>query len=112
MFRIGDLVVHPMHGAGVIDSIVKERVAGVTKEYYVFKMPMGGLLLKIPVANSKAIGVRHIISAEEAEALAHHQSRSNSVHEAKNSKKELSAAKTTPSEQPQKKRPQRTFSTV
>lgn len=69
MFRIGDLVVHPMHGAGVIDSIVKERVAGVTKEYYVFKMPMGGLLLKIPVANSKAIGVRHIISAEEAEAL-------------------------------------------
>lgn len=50
--------------------------------------------------------------AEEVEALAHHQSRSNSVHEAKNSKKELSAAKTTPSEQPQKKRPQRTFSTV
>ena len=69
MFRIGDLVVHPMHGAGVIDNIVQERVAGTTQEYYVFKMPMGGLLLKIPVANSGAIGVRGIISPEEAEAL-------------------------------------------
>lgn len=69
MFSIGDLVVHPMHGAGVIDDIVQEKVAGITKEYYVFKMPMGGLVLKIPVANSEAIGVRAIISQEEAESL-------------------------------------------
>ena len=62
MFSIGDLVVHPMHGAGVIDNIIQEKVAGVTKEYYVFKMPMGGLVLKIPVANSGAIGVRAIIT--------------------------------------------------
>ena len=58
-----------MHGAGVIEDIVQERIAGVTKEYYVFKMPMGGLLLKIPVANSQAIGVRSIITPEEAELL-------------------------------------------
>ena len=69
MFSIGDLVVHPMHGAGVIDSIVQERIAGVTQEYYVFKMPMGGLVLKIPVANSEAIGVRPIISPDQAEKL-------------------------------------------
>ena len=69
MFRIGDLVVHPMHGAGVIDDIVRERVAGSTKEYYVFKMPMGGLVLKIPTENSQAIGIRPVITAEEADAL-------------------------------------------
>lgn len=69
MFRIGDLVAHPMHGAGVIDAIVQEKVAGNTEEYYVFKMPVGGLLLKIPVANSETIGLRAIISPEEAEAL-------------------------------------------
>lgn len=69
MFSIGDLVVHPMHGAGVIDDIVREKVAGVTQEYYVFKMPMGGLILKIPVANSQVIGIRGIISRAEAEAL-------------------------------------------
>nr|WP_326184053.1 CarD family transcriptional regulator [uncultured Oscillibacter sp.] len=69
MFSIGDLVVHPMHGAGVIDDIVQEKISGVTKEYYVFKMPMGGLVLKIPVDNSHAIGIRTIISQAEAETL-------------------------------------------
>ena len=69
MFRIGDLVAHPMHGAGVIDAITQEKVAGSMQEYYVFKMPVGGLLLKIPVANSETIGLRAIITPEEAESL-------------------------------------------
>ena len=69
MFSIGDLVVHPMHGAGVIDDIVRERVAGTTKEYYVFKMPMGGLILKIPTENSQVIGIRRVISKAEADEL-------------------------------------------
>lgn len=69
MFSIGDQVVHPMHGAGIIDDIVTEKVAGVTKEYYVFKMPVGGLILKIPTANSQAIGIRSIISGEAARTL-------------------------------------------
>ncbi len=69
MFRIGDLVVHPMHGAGVIDDIVREKVTGSEKEYYVFKMPMGGLVLKIPTANCQTIGIRSIISPDEVEAF-------------------------------------------
>lgn len=69
MFCIGDLVVHPMHGAGVIHDIVKEKVAGVTKEYYVFQMPVGGLVLKIPTANTQMIGIRSIVSPEEVEEL-------------------------------------------
>ena len=55
MFSIGDLVVHPMHGAGVIDDIVQEKVAGVMKEYYVFKMPVGGLVLKIPTDRKSVV---------------------------------------------------------
>lgn len=69
MFSVGDLVVHPMHGAGIIDGIVREKITGVAQDYYVFKMPMGGLLLKIPVSNSEAIGIRSIITQPEAEAL-------------------------------------------
>ena len=69
MFSVGDLVVHPMHGAGVIDAIVREKVAGSTQDYYVFKMPVGGLVLKIPTANSQGIGIRSVIRLAEAEAL-------------------------------------------
>lgn len=60
MFSIGDMVVHPMHGAGVIDGIVAEKNGGVMQDYYVFKMLVGGLLLKIPTANSDVIGLRPI----------------------------------------------------
>ena len=69
MFSVGDQVVHPMHGAGVIDGIVREKVTGVTQDYYVFKMPVGGLLLKIPIASSQAVGLRTVIPRTEAERL-------------------------------------------
>lgn len=69
MFSIGERVVHPMHGAGVIDDIVEERIAGVRQQYYVFKMPVGGLILKIPTANSEVIGLRTIITSAEANTL-------------------------------------------
>ena len=69
MFHIGDKVVHPMHGAGVIDGIVTEKVGPAKQDYYVFKMPVGGLILKIPVATSEIIGLRGIATADEALAL-------------------------------------------
>lgn len=69
MFHIGDKVVHPMHGAGVIDGIVTEKIGTAKQDYYVFKMPVGGLVLKIPVATSHVIGLRKIVSADEANEL-------------------------------------------
>jgi len=69
MFQIGDKVVHPMHGAGIIDEIVSEKVAGVTQDYYVFTMPIGGLVLKIPVANSAVIGLRAVVDGQFAEEV-------------------------------------------
>ena len=69
MFQIGDKVVHPMHGAGVIDGIVTEKIGTTKQDYYVFKMPVGGLVLKIPVATSQVIGLRGIVSREEASEL-------------------------------------------
>lgn len=58
MYQVGDRVVHPMHGAGIIESIVQERLSGQLGSYYVFRMPSGGLTLKIPTGSCGAIGVR------------------------------------------------------
>ena len=58
MYQVGDRVVHPMHGAGIIESIVQERLGGQLGSYYVFQMPSGGLTLKIPTGSCGAIGVR------------------------------------------------------
>ena len=69
MFQIGDKVVHPMHGAGIIDDIVSERVGPTSQDYYVFKMPVGGLVLKIPTAKSKMVGLRDVVDAGEISQL-------------------------------------------
>lgn len=69
MFSVGDMVVHPMHGAGVINGIVREKLGGAARDYYVFKMPVGGLLLKIPTANSAAVGLRPVSDRAEVEEL-------------------------------------------
>lgn len=69
MFQIGDKVVHPMHGAGVIADVVREKISGKMTEFYVFKMPISGLTLKIPTENSETIGVRAIKTYDEIEAV-------------------------------------------
>ena len=65
MYLVGDKVVHPMHGAGIIEAITQERLAGKRAEYYVFRMPVGGLVLKIPTENCANIGVRALSSVDE-----------------------------------------------
>lgn len=69
MFQVGDKVVHPMHGAGVIDSIVEERIQCKTQTYYVFRMPVCGLVLKIPVAKSQAVGLRPVMDSAAADQV-------------------------------------------
>ena len=69
MFNVGDKVVHPMHGGGVIDSIVSERINGKTQEYYVFHMPLNGLVLKIPTDNCTGVGVRNLSSNEQIDTV-------------------------------------------
>ena len=69
MFQIGDKVVHPMHGAGVIDSIVHEKINGKVQDYYVFRMPINGLVLKIPTANSELVGLRAVIDEDRADCV-------------------------------------------
>jgi len=67
MFQVGDKIVHPMHGAGVIESITEEKISGKMVQFYVFKMPISGLTLKIPTENSQTIGIRPISAPESIE---------------------------------------------
>lgn len=69
MFQVGDKIVHPMHDAGVIDSIVTKKVNGVVREYYILKLPVGGMLVMIPTSNSEEIGVRPVVDKDEADRL-------------------------------------------
>lgn len=65
MYELGDKVLYPMHGAGVIAGIEERVVLGEKKSYYVMDMPLGAMTVMIPVDNCDEIGVRFIISQEE-----------------------------------------------
>lgn len=69
MFQVGDKIVHPMHGAGVIDEITTKKINGVTRDYYILKLPVGGMLVMIPTESSEEIGVRPVMAAGEADKL-------------------------------------------
>lgn len=69
MFQVGDKIVHPMHGAGVVDGIVTKKVNGVVREYYILKIPVGGMLVMVPTENSSEIGVRPVVNRDEADRL-------------------------------------------
>lgn len=69
MLNVGDKVVYPMHGAGVIAGIEQCEVLGEDKSYYVLRLPMGSLKVMIPVDNAENIGLRDVISDEQVQEV-------------------------------------------
>ncbi|KNZ68465.1 CarD family transcriptional regulator [Thermincola ferriacetica] len=64
MFNIGDKVVYPMHGAGIIEAIEEKEVLGEVRSYYVMRLPIGDMKVMIPTSNVKDLGLRQVIDEE------------------------------------------------
>lgn len=69
MFNIGDKIVYPMHGAGIIEGIEEKEILGDKRKYYIMKMPIGEMKVMIPVDNVEEIGIREIINDEDFEKV-------------------------------------------
>ncbi|MDO4870368.1 MAG: CarD family transcriptional regulator [Bacillota bacterium] len=67
MYKTGDKILYPMHGAGVIKKIDKREILGEVKDYYLLNVPCGDMEVMIPVDNCDDIGVRPIVSSSELE---------------------------------------------
>lgn len=66
MYSVGDKIVYPMHGAGVIESIEERLVLGKKQKYYIMRISAGDMTVMIPADSCEEIGVRDIITKEEA----------------------------------------------
>lgn len=69
MYQVGDKIVHPMHGAGIVDSIVQRKIGGQLQDYYQLKLSCGNMMVMIPTDHTKEIGVRPVISPQEADHI-------------------------------------------
>lgn len=65
MFKVGDKIVYPMHGAGVIETIEERSILDEKQSYYIIRMP-GEVKVMVPTAKAEEIGVRNIIDKETA----------------------------------------------
>lgn len=60
MFHIGDKVVYPVHGAGIVEAIEEKEVLGELKQYYVLKLFDGEMRVMVPVDAVHGVGLRSV----------------------------------------------------
>ena len=65
MFNVGDKVVYPMHGAGVIEEMEEKIIDGENKMYYVLRIPVGNLKITISAKKADSLGLREISTSSE-----------------------------------------------
>ena len=66
MYKVGDKILYPMHGAGTINMIDKREILGTIKEYYILHIPCGDMEVMIPVENCDELGVRPVSGEDQA----------------------------------------------
>lgn len=69
MFKVGDRIVYPMYGAGVITEVVEKDFLGETRVYYNVSLPYCRMDASVPVDNCEKLGVRHIIEPGRIEEV-------------------------------------------
>lgn len=68
MFRKGDMAVHPLHGAAIVEDLVKLERFGKKLTYVKLCFPHG-LTLMIPVDSAEQVGLREVVSRDEADKV-------------------------------------------
>lgn len=64
-YKIGDKVVYPNHGVGVIDQISYGVLNGRTERYYMIRILSSGLRVMVPQSNTESVGVRSVIRSND-----------------------------------------------
>jgi CarD family transcriptional regulator len=64
VFKVGETVVYPHHGAALIEAIETRVIKGEEKKYLVLKVAQGDLTVRVPAANAEVVGVRDVVGQE------------------------------------------------
>ena len=69
MFRKGDTVVHPEHGAAVIEELREREFLGEKRKYLVLRVAYGDLTLMVPVDSTDEVGLRQVVSKNQVKKV-------------------------------------------
>ena len=64
MFKVGEKVVYPAHGVGVIQSVQTRVISGTEKTFYMLRILDNDMTIMIPTENVASVGLRRIIGKD------------------------------------------------
>src|SRR5260370_7108116 len=68
-YKIGEKVVYPNHGVGIIEQINFGVLNGRTEKYYMLRILSSGLKVMVPQSNAPAGGLRPVIRPAETRTV-------------------------------------------
>ena len=68
-FEVGDKVIYPNHGLGVVERIEDKTILGTTCGFYHLRIVANDTVVLVPVTNVDGVGLRRAIGDEEVERL-------------------------------------------
>lgn len=68
-FRIGEKIVYPTHGVGIIEQIHRWPSSGSAQQFYLLRIYSNSLRVMVPFSNAATVGLRRIVKAGEVERI-------------------------------------------
>jgi CarD family transcriptional regulator len=68
-FELGDKVIYPNHGLGIVERIEDKTILGTTCGFYHLRIVANDTTVLVPLSNVDGVGLRRAISDEEVERV-------------------------------------------
>jgi CarD family transcriptional regulator len=68
-FQIGDKVVYPNHGVGIIEQISSRTIGETVEQFYLLKIKSSSLKVMVPFHNVGTVGLRRVVKNGEIQKI-------------------------------------------
>src|SRR6202171_5254931 len=68
-FHIGDKVVYPNHGVGIIEQISSRTIGASVEKFYLLKIKASSLKVMVPFHNVASVGLRRVVRNGEIQKI-------------------------------------------
>jgi CarD family transcriptional regulator len=64
-FKVGDKVVYPNHGVGVIEQVARRAIGEIESSFYCLRIISTDSTVMVPVENTHAVGLRKVLARRQ-----------------------------------------------
>lgn len=68
-FKVGEKVIYPNQGVGIVEGICRENIAGTDQDFYLLRMVGHNSTVMVPTQNVDHVGLRKLCNKEQLGSL-------------------------------------------